>query len=143
MKLNIFLLMIMSLFFFPSGEKTNLVVKVSDIKSMQGNLYVGLFRNENEFMKFDSAYMGKMVVVKNPEETITFDNVPEGQYAVAVFQDMNLNGKLDYNDLGIPREGFGFSNNRKGPPKFDKSTFNFPGNDTININLITSIFQEE
>jgi uncharacterized protein (DUF2141 family) len=135
--------LLMTVFLLPSGEKNNLVVKVSDIKSMKGNLYIGLFKGEDQFMKFDSAYMGKMVEVKNPEETVTFNDVPEGQYAIAVFQDMNMNGKLDQNELGIPKEGFGFSNNRKGPPKYDKSVFMFPAQDTINITLITSIFQEE
>ncbi len=135
--------LLLTVFFLPSGEKNNLVVKISDIKSMQGNLYVGLFKGPEQFMKFDSAYMGKMVEVKKPDETVTFNDVPEGQYAIAVFQDMNLNGKLDQNELGIPKEGFGFSNNHKGPPKYDKSVFTVPDQDTIRITLITSIFQEE
>jgi uncharacterized protein (DUF2141 family) len=37
--------------------------------------------------------------------------VPPGQYAVVVIHDENSNMKLDRNFLGIPKEGFGFSNN--------------------------------
>lgn len=43
--------------------------------------------------------------------TYTFKNLPPGTYAVGVIDDENDNGKLDTNFLGIPKEGFGFSNN--------------------------------
>jgi uncharacterized protein (DUF2141 family) len=34
-----------------------------------------------------------------------------GTYALAIYHDENGNGKLDRNAIGIPQEGFGFSNN--------------------------------
>ena len=37
--------------------------------------------------------------------------VPPGRYAAVVIHDENSNMKLDRNFFGIPREGFGFSNN--------------------------------
>jgi uncharacterized protein (DUF2141 family) len=37
--------------------------------------------------------------------------VPPGRYAVVVIHDENSNMKLDRNFFGIPKEGFGFSNN--------------------------------
>jgi uncharacterized protein (DUF2141 family) len=57
---------------------------------------------------------------------MTFDNLPRGDYAVAVFHDENMNGRLDKNIFGIPKEGYGFSNNPKksmGPPKFTDVKF--------------------
>jgi hypothetical protein len=45
---------------------------------------------------------------------------------VAVFHDENMNGQLDKNMFGIPKEGYGFSNNPKksiGPPKFADAKF--------------------
>lgn len=44
------------------------------------------------------------------QATQTFQ-VPPGRYAVAVIHDENSNMKLDRNFFGIPKEGFGFSNN--------------------------------
>ncbi len=38
-------------------------------------------------------------------------HVPAGRYAVVVLHDENSNMKLDKNMFGIPKEGFGFSNN--------------------------------
>jgi uncharacterized protein (DUF2141 family) len=37
--------------------------------------------------------------------------VPAGRYAAVVIHDENSNMKLDRNFFGIPKEGFGFSNN--------------------------------
>ena len=52
--------------------------------------------------------------------------IPYGVYAVSVFHDENLNGKLDKNFVGAPKEGYGASNNprkRMGPPPFSEASF--------------------
>ena len=62
-----------------------------------------------------------------------FPRVPAGVYALSVFHDENLNGRLDTNWLGIPREGVGASNNpkpRMGPPRFAAAEFQHPGAST-------------
>ena len=56
----------------------------------------------------------------------SFANLAEGEYAVSVIHDLNRNGKLDSNLIGIPVEPFGFSNDAKGtfgPPAFDQAKF--------------------
>ncbi len=48
--------------------------------------------------------------------------------------DANGNGKLDSNMMGIPKEGFGFSNDATGsfgPPGFDEAKFNLTGKDQV------------
>lgn len=50
------------------------------------------------------------VPIDGRQAQLTFQ-VPPGRYAVAVLDDENSNMKLDRNFLGIPIEGFGFSNN--------------------------------
>ena len=63
-----------------------------------------------------------------------------GKYAVAVYQDVNGNRKLDSNFLGIPREPVGESNNprpRFGPPTFQQCAFEIGKEDRqISISLI-------
>ena len=53
-------------------------------------------------------------------------------YAIAVFHDENMNGKLDTKKLltfDVPAEGFGFSKNpgltRFGPPSFEETALSF------------------
>ena len=62
--------------------------------------------------------------------TCEFHGVSAGVYAVSIFHDENLNGRLDTNWMGIPREGVGASNNpkpRMGPPKFAAAEFQHSG----------------
>jgi len=49
---------------------------------------------------------------------------------MAVIHDENMNGKLDTNWLGIPKEGYGFSNNARGvagAPSFSAASFQYEG----------------
>jgi uncharacterized protein (DUF2141 family) len=71
--------------------------------------------------------------------TGVFADLPAGNYAVAVFHDENGNGKLDANLLGMPTEGYGFSNDAHGnfgPPGFADAKIALDGsNRTITIHL--------
>lgn len=61
--------------------------------------------------------MGSLYVTRVPARAGTSQAcifVPQaGAYALALYHDENDNGRIDRNGLGIPREGFGFSNNPK------------------------------
>ena len=57
---------------------------------------------------------------------VVFEKIPRGAYAVNLFHDENMNGKMDTNFLGMPLEGYGFSNNpgkRMSKPGFDETSF--------------------
>jgi uncharacterized protein (DUF2141 family) len=45
------------------------------------------------------------------EVIAVWENLPPGDYGVAVIHDENKNHKLDKNFVGWPKEGFGFANN--------------------------------
>ena len=68
--------------------------------------------------------------------------LPHGEYAIAVFVDLNGNGKMDKNFLGIPKEQYGFSNNVMGTmaaPSFEQAKFEVKGPTIHNIILKTGI----
>jgi uncharacterized protein (DUF2141 family) len=50
------------------------------------------------------------VAIDDRQAQLSF-HVPSGRYAAVVIHDENSNMKLDRNFFGIPKEGFGFSNN--------------------------------
>jgi len=57
---------------------------------------------------------------------VVFEDLPFGEYAVSLMHDENRNGKIDTNFLGIPKEGYGASNDAKavlGPPKYADARF--------------------
>lgn len=104
--------------------QSRLEVTVMNVKDTTGTIRVGIFKNEDTFLK--DAIMGKVVKATKGEVFVVFEGVPDGTYAFSIIHDENKNGELDSNIIGIPKEGFGFSNDAMGtfgPPSFEKSAF--------------------
>lgn len=118
-----------------SQQKT-LVVVIKNVKEAKGRIAVALFSNEKDFTT--KAMQGKTTVAKAGEVQITFENITSGDYAISVMHDANENDELDSNAIGIPKEGFGFSNDAMGmfgPPSFEKAKFNLSGDNKVIITL--------
>jgi uncharacterized protein (DUF2141 family) len=68
--------------------------------------------------------------IQESQARCDFEDIPPGTYALAVIHDENMNGKLDTNWLGIPKEGYGFSNDARaslGAPAFSDASFQYDG----------------
>lgn len=69
---------------------------------------------------------------------LPISELPE-RFAVAVFHDVNQNGALDRNRLGIPTERYGFSRSARGlmgPPTFDDAVIDRPpAGETIELSI--------
>lgn len=120
-----------------SPQKISLKVDVHNVRTLQGAVYVALFRADNSFP--DGKPMdGKRIEATEKQVATTF-SVEPGDYAVAVFHDENGNGKLDKRIFGIPKEPYGFSNNFRptmSAPKFKDCKFTVgDGGKTISIKL--------
>jgi uncharacterized protein (DUF2141 family) len=126
------------LLLLPQIKEHRLTVKVSGLKPLKGDLYISLHNRPEYFQIADSAFMKKKITVNEETENVRFDNVPEGRYAIAIYHDENLNGMMDVNEIGFPREGYGFSTTNKvaGRPKFEQAAFNLSRNDTIEVKMI-------
>ncbi len=64
--------------------------------------------------------------------------IPTGTYAIAVYHDVNSDKELNKNFLGLPKEPYGFSNNKMGtfgPPSFQESLIAIPQTKKIVIDL--------
>lgn len=102
--------------------QTNLQVTVTNIKGVKGNILVAIFDSAEKFLK--EPLFGRTAKANGDSITVIFKNLRPGKYAVSVMHDVNKNKDLDRNKLGIPKEGFGFSNNvtgAMGPPSFERA----------------------
>lgn len=102
----------------------NIVVNVSNISSNEGTISIALYDSESNFLK--KPFEGKRIEIEDNTCTVTFKNVPEGTYAIALYHDENGNGKMDTNFMHIPKEDYGCSNNARGfmgPPKWEDAKF--------------------
>lgn len=111
--------MLLSMESFAQGK---IEVTVKNIRSVNGQILVGLFSNEDDFLK--KPVQGKEVKVTGTDMVVVFNGLPAGDYALSIVHDENENGEMDTNMIGIPKEGFAFGNNSMGtfgPPSFDKA----------------------
>lgn len=118
-------------------QKTGkLIVKITGIRNAEGNVRVAVRTDETTIAAAQIATIDPKTLTAEA----VFDNLPEGDYGVAVIHDENKDEKLDFNEYGMPVEGYGHSNNpskRQGPPDFSETKFVFSAPSTaITINLI-------
>jgi uncharacterized protein (DUF2141 family) len=99
-----------SLLFGPSAQAAELTVTVTDIRSDKGHLLVSVSNTDAAWDNKEKPVAGNKIAVSGKEAVLRF-NLPAGSYAVQVLHDENDNGTLDSNFMGIPTEGYGFSNN--------------------------------
>jgi uncharacterized protein (DUF2141 family) len=100
----------------------SVTVHITGIRNADGNLRVALRSDENTIVQARTVDIDP----KNLTAQVIFEKVPEGAYGVAVIHDENKNEKLDFNEMGMPVEGYGYSNNppkRPGPAPFEDTKF--------------------
>ncbi|WP_019339666.1 DUF2141 domain-containing protein [Stutzerimonas stutzeri] len=114
-----------------------LTVKLNNLEHGRGTVRVALFSDPKTFRKADQAIAASELPAKAGSVTAVFEDVPAGQYAVMAYHDENGNGELDLRFGMFPTEGYGLSNNPKvmGPPAFEESRFEVPGDTPIEIDV--------
>jgi uncharacterized protein (DUF2141 family) len=107
----------------PSSDSVTheLVLTVKDVRSAKGQLRAELLgRSEGEEKPKTVTYAVQDAVAGT--NVIRFSGLAAGDYAVQLYHDENGNSKVDLNIVGVPTEGYGFSNVlivRGGIPPFD------------------------
>tara|TARA_B100000674_G_scaffold15872_1_gene11480 strand:+ start:357 stop:803 length:447 start_codon:yes stop_codon:yes gene_type:complete len=130
--LSLFIITI--LFSFDNVYSEKLIISIES-KYDDGYVMLGIYDKKDNFGKAkvnekpnaDIVLTGTVIKINNKKATAIFD-LPFGEYAIAGFQDLDGNGVLSGNFLGIPREPVGFSGNAKvrfGPPKWNDAVFQF------------------
>lgn len=122
------------------AQSVSHTVVLSNVVSKKGRAYVAWYKTDSSFMDDTRYFLRKIVDLNGASElTIPFSDIQAGIYAIAVFIDVNGNGKLDKGMFGIPKENYGFSNNIYPATRaatFQEASFKL-GNqaETINIRL--------
>ena len=118
-------------------EAQNIEVTVTGIRSEKGQIAIGVFL-DNESFEEEKEYMGlKFPKTDLLNDTLTFSfSLAPGLYGLSILDDEDGDCKMKYGMLGIPREGFGFSNyyhTGVTKPKFDSFKF------TVEENMVKKI----
>ena len=126
---------IVLLYSYLSGADIN--IEIQNLKNTTGKVSIGLYNKSENFPIVSKVYKGAHLNIDSHTLFYTFKKIPHGTYSVSIFHDENSNARLDKNFLGIPKEGYGFSNNAKATllaPSFNIAKFKV-STQTINIKI--------
>lgn len=128
---------------FSFNNEGSLIISLSNIIKT-GKIKIGVYRACEDFPNDKFLIVSKAETCKTGACTFLFNNLPYGQYAVAIYQDVNANDDLDTGLFGIPSEPFAFSNNFRPKfdgPTYDKCKFEFSHDkQMLDITMINSLF---
>lgn len=120
---NYFILLLMlasSLTYAQSKPEFNL--KIQNIKTTKGTIRIAFYKKGADFPNEGGiTYAKESKISQTGEIEVKFNDIPLGEYAVAIFQDINGNKKIDKNFFGVPTEPYGFTRNFK--PKLSAPVF--------------------
>lgn len=107
----------------------DVTVQLTGLRNANGLVRVCLTNDRGRYLQCDKVpgAVGRSIPAGQAAR-IHLGTVPAGTYALLVIHDENRDGKLNMM-LGIPREGFGFSNNpamRPRAPRWDEIRFAVP-----------------
>jgi len=105
-------------------DKGHLTVSFDQISQNKGELYIGVFEKDN-FLR--QPKIGKTLKVSQKNNQVIFENLPHGEYAISVFQDLNANQQFDMDEYGRPAEPWVMSGNvnPEQMPIWDDAKFEF------------------
>jgi uncharacterized protein (DUF2141 family) len=118
--------------FAQSSSCPGIHIKILNIRNSTGTIGCALFESPDgfpvEYLRY--AININVIKIRDTQASCDFEDIQPGTYALAIVHDENMNGKLDTQWLGIPTEGYGFSNDVKailGPPSFSAASFLYDG----------------
>lgn len=124
-------------------ETSTVVVNITGFRNAKGKADALIFVRPEGFPDDDSKAFDKDESAIDPKTMtaqIVFTDVPRGFAAVTVLHDENMNRKMDKNWIGVPKEGYGTSNNPKKAahnPRWAETKFPVTHpQETITIKLI-------
>jgi len=112
---------------------SKLTVLLDNIRNKEGNIFIFIYNYENQFPDNPFLHFEINKNLVSDFGTLKFiipKSLTTGKYAVSILDDENANEDLDM-FLGIPSEGYGFSNNVSpffSLPNYDELLFDLAGN---------------
>lgn len=103
------------------AQAADLKIRFEGAKPADGPVMAALFSSGKQFQKRQPLQASS----GQADQTIVFQDLAEGRYMIAAFQDLNGNQQLDFDPQGMPQEPYGFSSETGEPagPSFASASF--------------------
>lgn len=103
-----------------NNDRYSFTLEINGLKSPTSTVYVGFYTADNSFPKQGQHQFRKVIQPNGNVVSETWDDIPSGEYAIAIYQDLNEDNQLNTNLFGMPQEPYGFSTD------FKAGMFNLP-----------------
>jgi len=115
----------------------DITISITGIERSEGMVHWALFDSADSFDGNGAPVVAARSRADEGGIRTTLHDLPSGRYALRLFHDSNGNGELDRNVLGIPREGYGFSNDagRRGPASFEDAAVTVDGDTNLEVRI--------
>ena len=121
----IFIFFLIAIVIPNKGFAADLEVTVKALRNDKGQLRMAIYNDPGEFPR-GNEIRSLDIQAKSGDVTALFSGIKPGTYALAIHHDENFNNEMDTNFLGMPNEGYGFSNDARvflAPPTFEAASF--------------------
>lgn len=106
-----------------SFAQNNILLNINNVTVNNGNIMIALYNSKSDFLK--TPFKVDKVSPSSSVISISFEHIPNGYYAISLYQDEDDNQELTRGMFG-PKEPYAFSNNAKGnfgPADFEDAKF--------------------
>jgi len=113
----------------PLGDIT---VIITELRNGEGEVLISLYNKAEGFPRDRSTIIRSAAVPADASGQVTtvFEDLPFGDYAIAVLHDEDLSRDMSFGRFHLPKEGYCFSNNVKvrfKAPAFERAKFTLDG----------------
>ena len=108
-------------------------IKITGLESSEGFVMVDLVDEKGQSIK------GYKLEIEDRIAQLQIKELKKGTYGIRYFHDENANEEMDTVLFGIPKEGYGFSNNARGnmgPPKLEDYLFSVEGDLSMTLRTV-------
>ena len=111
-----------------AADEASLTIELSGLAKAEGDVYISVWDNPDDWLGESTTARLAVVIADALVDDLVVAKLmlPPGDYAISIYYDVNNNGDLDTNFIGIPKEPVALSNNAKaklGPPKYKDAVF--------------------
>ena len=109
------------------AQEGKIIAQISSFRNVEGFARITLFNQLDGFpSEYEYGLTSKSIKLDTTFITVEFDSLAYGNYAISVLHDENADEEMNTNFFGVPKEGYGTSNNVNPSlraPNFEEAKF--------------------
>lgn len=116
----------------------NVIMNIEGLRNTKGQIAIGVFKNDYNFQNElpDDGFLFDKADAENGKLSVQFYLPPDETYGIAYLDDENDDRVMNYNFIGLPKEGFGMGGYyHRGvfKPSFDDFKFFLPAKEVLEM----------